>query len=115
MPTTNITALPRTYLPFRSRDSTLVPRHEVSKAWTTQIEGTIVHVESVVDSFHNDRLEESRIFSIRPPVPISRWHPALKGTTAKFLGRLSKIFPEFDKIDDGTLDRLIKEIRDREE
>jgi hypothetical protein len=110
MATINLYTTPKGYFPFCSRDNTLPPE----KVLTTQIKPSRYFGDNIADSFYNETLKLGETFSIRIPTPILRWHPAKKGTTSRFHDCLSKIFPELENINDKALDKLIKDIRDRE-
>jgi hypothetical protein len=111
----NIYVTPKKYFPFSSTDYTLPPPTEKHKESTTQVKPSGHFDEDITDSFYNETLELGEVFSVRIPAPILRWHPAKQGTTSKFNCHLDKIFPELEKISDKTLDRLIKDMRNREE
>lgn len=111
---TNIHVTPKRYFPFSSIDDTL-PLAEKRKELTTQVKLSGHFNENIADSFYNETLELGEVFSVRIPAPILRWHSAKQGTTSKFNGHLNKIFPELEKISDKALDKLVKDIRNREE
>jgi len=111
----NINAIPKRYFPFSSIDDTIPPLKKLLKKSNTQVKPSGYFNENIADSFYNERLELGGVFTLRTPAPIMRWHPAKQGTTAKFHGCLSKIYPELNKINDKGLDTLIKNMRNREE
>jgi len=115
MTTINIRTAPKRYFPFSSKDDTMPLPERLSKIATTRMKPSGHFNENIADSFYNDVVELGAVFSIRMPAPILRWCPAKADTVSKFQGRLSKIFPELEKMNDKALDRLIKDMRNREE
>jgi len=107
----SINLAPKRFFPFFSIDDTIRPLGKSN----AQVKVSGYFNGDVADSFYNERLELGGVFTVRAPAPIMRWHPAKQGTTAKFRGHLSKIYPELDKIDDNDLDMLIRNMRSREE
>jgi len=115
MATINIPASPKRYFIFSSRDDTMPLSEKLPGVLTAQINPRGYFSENIADSFYNERLELGEVFYFKMPAPMLRWHQAKKGTASKFQGCLSKIFPELEKISDKALDRLINDMRSREE
>ena len=113
MATINFYVAPKRYLRARADDTMPLP-DKLLRVLTTHVEPSGRFGENIADSFYNKTPELGEIFSVGMPAPILRGHSARKGTASKFRGRLSKIFPELEKVSDKALDRVIKDMRDRE-
>ena len=115
MATVNVSTSPKRYFPFYSGDDTMPLLKKLCKVLTTHVRPSGYFGENITDSFYNKTVGsgETVIIGMPAPVPILEWHLAMKGTTSKFRGHLSKIFPELEKVSDKTLDELINDMRDK--